>query len=70
MTPSAKPGVGSLSAPPAVPLETLGEDTAKAYEILVTDAVRDAIGVHDGMSYEPIDAVPSGANSAYRVAYR
>lgn len=48
----------------------LGEDTAKAYEILVTDAVRDAIGEHEGIEYEPIDAVPSGANSAYRVAYR
>lgn len=48
----------------------LGEDTAKAYEILVTDAVRDAVGEQDGIGYEPIDTVPPGANSAYRVQYR
>lgn len=48
----------------------LGEDTAKAYEILVTDAVRDAIGEHGGIGYEPIDVVPPGADSAYRVRYR
>lgn len=48
----------------------LGEDTAKAYEILVTDAVKDAIGEQDGISYEPIDIVPPGANSAYMVKYR
>lgn len=48
----------------------LGEDTAKAYEILVTDAVRDAIGEHGGIVYEPVDIVPPGADSAYRVGYR
>jgi len=48
----------------------LGEDIAKAYEILVTDAVKDAIGKQSGISYEPIDTVPPGANSAYKVKYR
>lgn len=48
----------------------LGEDTAKAHEILVTDAVRDAIGKQDGINFEPIDFVPPGANSAFRVKYR
>lgn len=48
----------------------LGEDTAKAYEILVTDAVKDAIGEQEELDYEPIDTVPSGANSAYRIKYQ
>jgi len=48
----------------------LGEDAAKAYEIMVTDAVRNAVGEQSGIYYEPIDIVPPGANSAYRVIYR
>lgn len=48
----------------------LGEDTATAYEILVTDAVRDAIGDQAGFAYDHLDIVPPGANSAYRVRYR
>jgi class 3 adenylate cyclase len=48
----------------------LGEDTARAYEILVTDAVRDAIGDQAGFAYDHIDIVPPGANSAYRLRYR
>lgn len=48
----------------------LGEDTATAYEILVTDAVRDVIGDQAGFAYDHIDIVPPGANSAYRVRYR
>lgn len=48
----------------------LGEDTATAYEILVTDAVRDAIGDQAGFAYDHIDIAPPGANSAYRVRYR
>jgi len=48
----------------------LGEDTAKAHEILVTDAVRDAIGKQGDINFEPIDFVPPGANSAFRVKYR
>jgi len=48
----------------------LGEDTAKAWEILVTDAVKDALGERNDFGYEPIDFVPPGANSAYMVRYR
>lgn len=48
----------------------LGEDAATAYEILVTDAVRDAIGDQAGIAYDPIDIVPPGANSAFQVRYR
>lgn len=48
----------------------LGEDTATAYEILVTDAVRDAIGDQAGFVYDHLDIVPPGANSACRVRYR
>jgi len=48
----------------------LGEDAAKAHEILVTDAVKDAIGKQGGFSFEPIDFVPPGANAAYLVRYR
>lgn len=48
----------------------LGEDTAKAYEILVTDAVRDAIGEQGDIRYEPLGVVPPGANSAYKIVYR
>lgn len=48
----------------------VGEDAAKPYEILVTDAFRDAIGELNGISYEPMDIVPPGANSAYRIKYQ
>jgi len=48
----------------------LGEDTAKAWEILVTDAVRKkAEGMKD-VSFEEIDEVPPGAEKAFRVKYR
>jgi class 3 adenylate cyclase len=47
----------------------LGEDTAKAYEILVTQAVRDAAEGVAGISFEPIPEVPPGAKKAYRVIY-
>lgn len=47
----------------------LGEDTAKAYEILVTDAVKDAIGEQDHMDYELLPDAPPGADSAYRIKY-
>jgi adenylate cyclase len=52
----------------------LGEDTAKAHEILVTGAVRDAVskGGHagDGIGFEPIDTIPPGAQAAFRVVQR
>ena len=47
----------------------LGEDTAKAYEILVTQAVRDAAEGVAGISFEPIPEIPPGAKKAYRVIY-
>jgi adenylate cyclase len=47
----------------------LGEDTAKAGEILVTGAVRDAATLPDGCSFAPIDYVPPGASAAYQLIY-
>lgn len=47
----------------------LGEDTAKAYEILITESVRKAAkGVPD-ISFHEIDTVPPGAEKAFRVVY-
>jgi len=48
----------------------LGEDTAKAWEILVTGDVKtNAEGMFDDISFEKISEVPPGANEAYRVNY-
>jgi adenylate cyclase len=47
----------------------LGEDIAKAHEILVTKAVRDAATSVEGISFEPIDECPPGAQAAFRVLY-
>ena len=49
----------------------LGEDTAKAHEILVTGAVRAAatVDLPAGVSFERIDTVPPGASEAWRVSY-
>lgn len=47
----------------------LGEDTARAFEILVTRSVRDAAEEMDGLRFEEIDVVPPGAGGAYRVQY-
>ena len=46
----------------------LGEDTADAWEILVTDAMRQEVQ-DAGVEFEPLDYVPPGAKSAYRVVY-
>ena len=48
----------------------LGEDIARASEILVTKAVRDAAASVDGISFEPIDEVPPGAEAAFRIVYQ
>jgi len=48
----------------------LGEDIAKASEILVTKAVSDAAASIDGISFEPIDDVPPGAEAAFRIVYQ
>lgn len=47
----------------------LGEDTAKAGDILVTGAFRSACG--DGLTFacEPLPEAPAGADSAFRVQY-
>ena len=47
----------------------LGEDIAKAWEILVTDAVQAAAGSIPGLAFEPIAEIPPGANGAARVLY-
>lgn len=47
----------------------LGEDTAKAGEILVTGAVRDAVTLPTGCSFVPIDFVPPGAKAAFSLTY-
>ena len=47
----------------------LGEDIAKAWEILVTDSVQAAAGPLPGLQFEPIAEIPPGATSAARVIY-
>ena len=47
----------------------LGEDIAKAWEILITDSVQEAAGGLPGLQFEPIAEIPPGANSAARVIY-
>ena len=47
----------------------LGEDTAKAWEILVTESVKTLAAGTTKFSFEPIDAAPSGAKAAYRLKY-
>jgi len=49
----------------------LGEDTAKAHEILVTGAVRDAVAgaEPEGVTFEPLEAAPPGATAAFRAVY-
>lgn len=48
----------------------LGEDTADAWDILVTEEVRKKVGkTVPGVSFEKIDFVPPGAEAAYRIIY-
>jgi class 3 adenylate cyclase len=47
----------------------LGEDIAKAGEILVTRHVREQCGDFDGVRYEELDVAPPGADKAFRVLY-
>ncbi len=47
----------------------LGEDTAKAWEILVTAAVRDAAEAIPDIVFEEISEIPPGAGKAYRALY-
>jgi adenylate cyclase len=48
----------------------LGEDTARAYEILLTKAVRDAAGDVEGCTFVEIEKVPPGAEKAFRLEYK
>ena len=47
----------------------LGEDIAKAAEVLATKAVRDACGDCQGVEFVEIDEVPPGADKAFRIVY-
>jgi class 3 adenylate cyclase len=47
----------------------LGEDTAKATEILVTGGFKEAVGEFNGITYTLLDIAPPGASAAYRVNY-
>jgi adenylate cyclase len=47
----------------------LGEDTARADEILVTDSVRASAGNFDGVSYTDIELPVPGSNKNWRVTY-
>ncbi|MCB1324465.1 MAG: adenylate/guanylate cyclase domain-containing protein [Spirochaetales bacterium] len=50
----------------------LGEDIAEAWEILVTQAVKDRLEQSEmpDVSFEPISEVPPGAERAFRLNYR
>ncbi|MBW2462530.1 MAG: adenylate/guanylate cyclase domain-containing protein [Deltaproteobacteria bacterium] len=48
----------------------LGEDTAKAHEILVTEAVRGACADLDGVSFLDLGLAVAGSAQNYRVKYR
>ena len=48
----------------------LGEDTAKAHEIMVTGSVKNAAQGENGFDFAPIDTIPPGANAAYRLIYK
>jgi class 3 adenylate cyclase len=47
----------------------LGEDIAKAREILVSEAARDALGESAGFTFEPLDVQVPGTRAAYRLGY-
>ncbi len=48
----------------------LGEDTAEAWEIMVTGAVREAALDKCDCSFDAIDYVPPGASAAFKLGYR
>lgn len=47
----------------------LGEDTAKANEILITRAARDALTAVDGLGFEALSEKIPGSSENFRVAY-
>ena len=48
----------------------LGEDTSKAHEILVTDALKQAAGQIDGVSFEELRQSVPGVPAIWRVLYQ
>ncbi len=48
----------------------LGEDTAKAGEILVTDSVMEKAADMSDISFEKLKDIPPGAKGAYRIIYK
>jgi adenylate cyclase len=50
----------------------LGEDTANAWEILVTEIVKEMLEKeqHEDISFEKLDEIPPGAKGAYRLLYK
>jgi len=48
----------------------LGEDTAEAWEILVTNSVKDKAEVIPGIQFEELKDAPPGADRAYRITVR
>ena len=47
----------------------LGEDTAKAHEILISGAVAEAVTLPQGAELEAFTEVPAGVDSAFRLKY-
>lgn len=47
----------------------LGEDYAKAWEVLITNSVKDRLGADAGFAFEEIKEIPPGAERAYHVHY-
>jgi len=48
----------------------LGEDTAKAHEILLTDSMAHAVALPEGCELEPLSVALPGAEQAFRLSYR
>ena len=48
----------------------LGEDTAQAHEVLLTEAARTAAGELPGIRYETIDVSVPGSEKNFRAVYR
>ncbi len=48
----------------------LGEDTAGPWEVLVTNSVKENADGINNIIFEPIDVVPPGAKSAYKVIFK
>ena len=48
----------------------LGEDRAKAWEIMVTGAMRERCAAVEGISFDKLDEPPAGCEAAYLARYR